>query len=166
MLFPDTPPKQIQPPAIVRPVESGEARLVRIESTGFLRELRGAAQEVLQSRARIIAEGRVRAEEDLSDAKDELGKLNFFEYFSSIGTALSRQVYLEECRVKHFAAQQERVSGLFVTLERAEKLLELGRFEESLPFLRELRRETYGRFPSERFLNRLHELSRRVEPSR
>ena len=131
----------------------------------MLQELRVAARDVLQSSARIIAEGRIRAEEDLSDAKGELGNLTVFEYFSTLGTALSRQVYLEERRIRCFAEQQERLGGLFVTLERAEKLVELGRFEESVPLLRELKRETYGRFPSEAFLNRLHELSRRVEPN-
>lgn len=165
-MFPDIPPKQTQPAALVRSAESAEARLVRIESASFLEELRGAAREVLQSRARIIAQGRIRAEEDLSDAKDELGNLNVFEYFSTLGTALSKQVYLEERRIRHFAEQQERLAGLFVTLERAEKLVEIGRFEESVPLLKELKRETYGRFPSEAFLNRLYELSRRVEPTR
>lgn len=164
MLFPDTPPNQIQPPAIVSPMETAEARLVRIESTHFLKELRGPAREVLQSRARIIAEGRVRAEEDLSKAKSELSNLNLFEYFSTLGTVLSKQVILEERRMKHFSEQQERLAGLHVTLERAEKLLELGRFEESLPLLRELRRESFGRFPSEEFLRRLQQLSLQREP--
>jgi len=67
--------------------------------------------------------------------------LYVFEYFSNLGTALSKQVYLEERRLRHFTEQQERLAGLFVTLERAEKLVELGRFEESVPLLKELKRE-------------------------
>lgn len=165
MLFSVPPPAHPQTPAIVRPLETAEARIVRREADAILKELRGTVKEALQSRARVIRQGLTRAEEDLLEVRNEIAKLSPLEYFLPTGSALSRQLRLEEYRLNHFTEQQMRIGLALRALSLAERLIEAGRFEESVPVLKQLKQETFGRFPSKDLLKRMAHQSLQDKPT-
>ena len=160
MLLPEMPPNQkTEPSALVRPAETPEVQLLRREAATFLKELRINVRVYLERRAAIAEQGLATAQADLSESRREYKELPVLEHFSSLGAALSKQVDLDVIRIKKFHVMREQGIKHLEVLTQAERLIEEGRFAESVPHLRTLREATASAFPSREFLERIQKVA-------
>lgn len=160
MLLPEMPPNQkTEPSALVRPAETPEVQLLRREAATFLKELRINVRVYLERRAAIAEQGLATAQADLSESRREYKELPVLEHFSSLGAALSKQVDLDVIRIKKFQVMREQGIKHLEVLTQAERLIEEGRFAESVPHLRTLREATASAFPSREFLERIQKVA-------
>jgi len=160
MLFPEMPPNQkTEPSALVRPAETPEVQLLRREAATFLKELRVNVRVYLERRAAIAEEGLATAQADLIESRREYKELPALEHFSALGAALSKQVELDAIRIKKFQVMREQGITHLEALSQAERLIEEGRFAESIPHLRTLREATASTFSSREFLARIQKIA-------
>lgn len=159
-MLPEMPPNQkTEPSALVRPAETPEVQLLRREAATFLKELRINVRVYLERRAAIAEQGLATAQADLSVSRREYKELPVLEHFSALGAALSKQVDLDVIRIKKFQVMREQGIKHLEVLTQAERLIEEGRFAESVPHLRTLREATASAFPSREFLERIQKVA-------
>ena len=162
MFFSEMPPIQTpEPTPLVRSAETAEVQALRREAATFLKELRGDVRVHLERRASIAAQGLLAAEADLAESRQEYGALSPLDYFSALGAILKRQVDLDLMRIKRFQEMRAVSSKNVEVLTQAERLIEEGRFAESLPLLKTIREATAYAFPSRDLIEKIQNAAER-----